>query len=224
MKHLFIILPLLVLPVVGLTLASRWIWTTVLGLLAGMGMACAKQTDNQKSQSNERMVTCYEPMPMPSVLEGTPWAYSEEMEAWANAEHGIIDMLRGKGKASLQYDDLQKLITAAELAGRSAKVVVDRKQLHPDTYTMAMEVLINWHRDVAITTTAIKCYEKMVTPPYIDDINSNLMTINQLQAEGKLDDKVVAQVKAGIKERLGKETKPEVAEELSLLLVSLLYK
>jgi hypothetical protein len=205
MKYLLLFMPLLIIPIVGLTLASRWIWTTILGLLAGVGVASAKQNDFFDVDQNPQGVKCYEIATPPSMLQGTPWEYVDEMEMWAGAEQAIFDTITVSGNDRVDYDLLQRLIQDAERAATAAKGMVARQKLREETYNKAIEILQNWHADVATSKSSVKCYERVTVPPYVADISQQLMSLEKLQEQGKLSESVIAQVRTGIKGRMVKK-------------------
>jgi hypothetical protein len=211
------------LPLLGLAFFSRVLWTGILGILAGLGMACAKQIGNSGTQDDIQEVTCYKQVAYHSTLEGTRWENNLELDAWARAEHSILSLIRNKGTEKLEYNALMEQIDIAERAAVAAKAAVDRKELLPDAYFNAMKILNIWHRELAASSSNVLCYQEASYPPYIDDVNRKLQSLEKLSTEGKLNDDTMKQVREGIKESLVKEIKPEAAEELSLLLVSLLY-
>lgn len=223
MKYLFLFIPLLVVPIIGLTLVTRWIWTAMLGIIAGVGAASAKQNDIFDIDQNPQRVKCYETATPPSMLQGTPWEYVQEMEMWAVTEQAIFNTITVPGSDRVDYDLLQRLIQDAERAATAAKAMVARQKLREETYNKAVEILQNWHADVATSKSSVKCYERVAVAPYVADISQQLTSLEKLQEQGKLSESVNVQVRIGIKRRMAKETSPEVAEELSLLLVNLLH-
>lgn len=213
----------LCLPLLGLAFFSRVLWTGILGILAGLGMACAKQTGSSGTQDDMGEVTCYKQVAYHSPFEGSRWEGNAELEEWARAEHSVLYFTRNRGMEKLEYNELKERIDIAERAAVAAKTAVDRKELLPEAYSNAMKILSIWHRELAMSSSNVLCYQEASYPPYIDDVNRKLQSLEKMSGEGKLNDDTIKQAREGIKASLVKEIKPEEAEELSLLLVSLLY-
>jgi hypothetical protein len=98
---------------------------------------------------------------------------------------------------------------------------VDKGILRKDVYDMAGQILGEWHRDIALSSTNVECYQKMVTPPVIASVNQRLMALHQLNKENKLSKEATEQAQAAIKSTLG-QPQPEATDQLSSLLVQLL--
>lgn len=220
MNHIYACMPFLLIPIIGITLAARCIWTAAMSFLAGMGLANAKDTHYTKTLPEDEMVLCYERVEPPSSLIGTPWANITEMENWANAEHRILYLVKSN---NVNHDAVQDWVEQAENAALAAKSVVNRRELSADTYQMALKVLQEWHADIITSKTLVSCYDRAGSLPYIEDVSQQLMHLEQLMEDGKLDSKALEEIQEGIRKRLSKDINPETSKELSLLLVNLIY-
>jgi len=200
---------------------ARSLWTSVLALLAGFGMVqarCDKPGATSDPTKPDPVVLCYEQVSVRYFLEGG-WDISSTMQAWAQAEMDILQYARsGAGDFSV----MEKKIEAAQKAYTGARADVDKGILRKDTYEMAGQILGEWHRDIALSSTSVECYQKMVTPPVIASVNQRLMALHQLNKENKLSKEATEQAQAAIKSTLGQSLAPEAADQLSSLLVQLL--
>ncbi len=221
MRSLQLIGLALLIPLAMAGYFARSLWTSILALLAGFGMVqarCDKPGATSDPTKPEPMVTCYEQVSVKYFLE-SEWDISPTMQAWAQAETDILNYARS---GNSDFTEMEKLINTAQMTYISAKVDVGKGILRQDTYDMAGQILGEWHRDIALASTNVECYQKMVTPPVIADVNQRLMALHQLNRENKLSREATDQAQAAIKQSLGQSLAPEAADQLSRLLVQLL--
>jgi hypothetical protein len=99
---------------------------------------------------------------------------------------------------------------------------VGKGLLSAETYQLAGLFFADWHQTIATEHSSIKCYEARAVAPMIADINTQLTNLNDLRRAGKLNQAAVEQATLAVKERVGKETSPAVADELSRFLIQML--
>lgn len=227
MKTLAIVGMALVLPLIGLAYAGRAMWSTVLALLAGLGMACSKSDgtpDSAKPSTKadnppQPIVTCYQTVAPEPVFTEPKWAGVTELENWAHAERAILSVIRTE---RINFDKLQPLIKQANDAYTRAQSTVGKGLLSAEAYQLAGQFFAEWHQTIATTHSEVLCYKSLLVTPMIADLNSQLTQLNDLRRAGKLNKAAVEQAQSSIKERVGRETSPAVAEELSRLLIQIL--
>jgi hypothetical protein len=228
MKTLAILGMALILPVVGLIYSGRILWSAVLALLAGLGLACSKSDGTANSgnppgggtkDSPEPVVTCYQTVAPTSAFSDAKWQDNAELLQWAYAERAILSMIRDE---RINFDQLQPLIKTAEDAYQQAQSAVGKGLLSAEAYQLAGQFFAEWHQTIATTHSEVLCYKSLLVTPMIADINTQLTTLNDLRRAGKLNKAAVEQAQSSIKQRMSKETSPAVAEELSRLLIQIL--
>ena len=227
MKTLALLGMALILPIIGLVYAGRSLWSMALALLAGMGMACSKSDgtpDSAKPTTKadnppQPIVTCYQTVAPAPVFSEPEWAGNVELENWAYAERAILSVIRTE---RINFDQLQTLIKTAEDAYQQAQSAVGKGLLSAETYQLAGQFFAEWHQTIATTHSKVLCYKSLLVTPMIDDVNRQLTQLNNLRRAGKLNKAAVDQATQAIKQRVGKETSPAVADELSRLLIQLL--
>jgi hypothetical protein len=227
MKTLAILGMALNLPVLGLIYSGRILWSAVLALLAGLGLACSKSDgtpDNAKPSTEadnppQPIVTCYQTVAPAPVFSEPKWVGVVELENWAYAERAILAVIHDE---RINFDQLQPLIKQANDAYAGAQSAVGKGLLSTETYQLAGQFFAEWHQTIATTHSEVLCYKSLLVTPMIADVNTQLTQLNDLRRAGKLNKAAVEQAMQAIKQRMGKETSPAVAEELSRLLIQIL--
>jgi hypothetical protein len=227
MKSLAFVSVALALPVLGLLYSGRMLWSAVLAFLAGMGLACSKSgdtPDNAKPVAKADnplppVVTCYQQANPVPVFTDAKWQGDRDLEQWAIAERSVLAMI---GEYRINYYDLEPPIKRAEEAYARAQSAVGKGLLSAETYQLAGQFFADWHQTIATAHSTITCYESRPVTPMIADVNKQLTQLNDLRRAGKLNKVAVEQATVAIKQRVGKETSPAVAEELSRLLIQIL--
>jgi hypothetical protein len=209
-------------PLAGLAYYARSLWASILALLAGFGMVQARCDKGVGGASDppkpEPVVLCYEQVAVKYFAE-SQWYASPTMQAWAQAERDVLAYARsGAGDFSV----MQKKITAAEQAYDAVQKDFDSGNLRRDVYQAAGDILREWHRDIALSSTSVECYQKVSVPPVVTQVNQRLLALNQLVKEGKLSAQASSEAQIAIKQTLGQSLSPEAADELSRLLMELL--
>jgi len=228
MKNLQLVGIVLLLPFVMLAYYARSLWTTFLALLAGFGLSTCRAADGNPattgSQSSPKdappEVLCYRQPAVKPVFSNEKWQSSPEMKDWAQAERSVRWYVGGGERKD--YDPLGKRIDIAQAAYAKAKSAVEQGILSQAAYDMAGKVLSEWHRDLALNYTSIKCYEAVMVNPEVEDINGRLMALERLVLAGNLSADAKSQAEAGIRQSLGGSLKPSEANELASLLMQLL--
>jgi hypothetical protein len=229
MKNLHYISLILLFPLITLAFYARSLWTSLLALLAGIGLSTCRAADGNPtpvtgSQSAPKdappQVLCYrQPAPKP-VFTNDSWDSSPEMREWAEAERSVRWYVAGGERKD--YDPLGKRIETAQAAYAAAKTAVEQGLFSQGAYDMAGKVLSEWHRDLALNYTSIKCYEAVMVNPEVEDINGRLMALERSVLAGNLSADTKAQAEAGIRQSAGGSLKPAEAKELASLLLQLL--
>lgn len=219
MNHLFIILPLLLVPIIGLTLVSRYIWTALLGLAAAMGTACARNQDKAGNANKEPQIDCYIVAVDPGLITDSRWQGFQEIEDWAKAERSLINASHEQG---VTFEQIQAFITAADQSYRKAEAVVKKGALSKEVYKSTGDILSEWHRDLAMSHSNVECYAKVSIPPMVMDVNRSLLALDDLQSKGKLSAEATTQARKAVLERTKKDMTSKQAEELTSLLFQLL--
>jgi len=221
MKSLHMIGLALLVPLAMAGYFARSLWTSILALLAGFGMVqarCDKPGGTSDPIKPEPMVLCYEQVSYKYFVE-SEWDISPTMQAWAQAERDILVYARSTAG---DFSVMEKKIAVADQAYTGVQADVDKGILRKDTYATAGQILGEWHRDIALASTNVECYQKMSVPPMVAQVNQRLLALNQMVKEGKLSAAASTEAQAGIKQSLGQSLSPEAADELSRLLIELL--
>jgi hypothetical protein len=224
MKTTIFLQSLFLFPLIGLAVIARSAWVKILAFMAGLGMSSACNAESAKPSAEtgdpEAMVECYKQVAVTeTTMKDSRWAHSDLITDWATAERAVLSIAV---KGSIVYDELQLKITAARQAATAASAVVDTKLLSQAAYEMAVKVMDEWHADIALSSGSVKCYKRMAPPPAVSDTSSRLYSLQKLQAQGKIDDKVLAQAKDGMKSSLAASLTSKQSAELADFLLDLL--
>ncbi len=229
MKNLQLAGIILLLPFVLVAYYARSIWTTFLAMLASFGLSTCRAADGNPAPATGSPsapkdappeVLCYrQPAPKP-VFSNENWQSTPEMKAWAEAERSVRWYVAGGERKD--YDPLGKRIDTAQSAYAAAKAAVEQGILCQAAYDMAGKVLSEWHRELALNYTSIKCYEAVMVNPEVEDINGRLLALERSVLAGNVSADAKAQAEAGIRKSAGSALKPAEAKELASLLMQLL--
>jgi len=212
------------MPILAVGYLGRSIWTGVLALLAGMGMSSACNADGTKPKAEaddpNAMVECYKQVAVTeTIMKDSRWAHSDLIADWAIAERAILTYANG-GVAD--FDEMETKIATAQQAAVRAKPVVTSGMLSQPVYDLAIGILNEWHANMAMSYSGVKCYKKAVTPPMVEDSSNRLSSLVRLQAQGKLTAEALAQVKEGMKTSLTASLSSKESAELADFLLDLL--
>jgi len=212
---------MLLVPLFTITFVARGIWTVVLSLLAGMGMASAKEDSKAAPAKSEpdMMVTCYDMAAPVSNFTDPRWMDVAELESWAAAERDIIAAIRNGVE---KYQVLQAKIDLAGEKAAAAASAVDKKLLKKESYDIVVQSLQVWHRNLALSTGKVECYKPAILPPIMENISARLSELADLQANGKLTSQAITQAHQAISAEINKERSAGVGEEATEFLLQLL--
>jgi hypothetical protein len=230
MKNLQLAGIILLLPFVLVAYYARSMWTTFLAMLASIGLSTCRAADGNPTPATNStqpapkvappQVLCYrQPAPKP-VFTNDNWDSSPEMKEWAEAERSVRWYVAGGERK--EFEPLGKRIDTANSAYAAAKAAVEQGLLSQGSYDMAGKVLSEWHRDLALNYTSIKCYESVMINPEVEDINGRLMALERSVLAGNVSADAKAQAEAGIRKSASSSLKPAEAKELASLLMQLL--
>lgn len=229
MKNNYILLQIMMIPFVAFAFYARSIWITFLAMLASIGLSTCRAADGNPtpatgSQSAPKdappEVLCYrQPAPKP-VFSSDKWQSSPEMKDWAEAERSVRWYVAGGERKD--FEPLGKRINTAQTAYAAAKLAVEQGLLSQGAYDMAGKVLSEWHRELALNYTSIKCYEEALINPEVENINGRLMALERLVLAGNVNADAKAQAEAGIRQSAGGSLKLAEAKELASLLMELM--
>jgi hypothetical protein len=204
---------------VGLVIWARGIWAGVLALLAGLGVVQARDGD-ETPVNPEMMVTCYSEAVVPyNAMRDPLWENSQVLNAWAEAERAIINYAE-TGESN--FDVMNGFIKNAQQAAANAKSAVGAGLLSESAYELATAVLNEWHADMALNYSSVRCYRRAVPPPAIDDASKRLFSLSKLEMEGKISMVAVAEARDAMREVLDDSYSVIVAKETSAFLMDLL--
>lgn len=211
MKILFWVL----LPLIGAAFLSRALWCAVLAVMANIW----QNQVSTKASATEPQKTCYGPS-LPAFHSGEKdWSKNEWMITWGEKERAVQDYIRRGGK---NFSELEKLISEAYHASTNAAAVVNLGLISEDAYNWTIEILAEWHKQLALANTNVECYEAMIIQPMVSDVNARLMEMEDLYKQGKLTSPAVKQVEADIEAVIKKYKTPETAGQITKLLSYLL--
>jgi hypothetical protein len=224
MKTTIFLQSLFLFPLIGLAVIARSAWVKILALLAGLGMSSACNADATKPKTEvddpNAMVECYKQVAVTeTIMKDARWAHSDLIADWATAERAILAYANAD---DVRYDELQPKIATAQQAAVSAKPIVAAGLLSQPAYDLAISILNEWHADTAMSYSGVKCYKRMAPPPAVSDTSSRLYSLQKLQAHGRIDDKVLAQAKDGMKTSLTASLSGKQSAELADFLLDLL--
>lgn len=224
MKTTIFLQSLLVLPLIGLAVIARSAWVKILAFMAGLGMSSACNAEGAKPRAEtgdpDPVVECYKQVAVTEpIMKDSRWAHSDLIADWATAERAVLACATAD---DVRYEELQPKIVAARQAATNAKPIVGAGLLSQPAYDLAISILNEWHADTAMSYSGVKCYKRMAPPPAVSDTSSRLYSLQKLQAQGRIDDKVLAQTKEGMKSSLTTALSSKQSAELADFLLDLL--
>jgi hypothetical protein len=220
MKTLQMISIVLLVPLAMAGYFARSLWTSILAILAGMGMISAQGDVKPNDRVTFETVKHYKQVPLKqSLMQDACWADSNLLNKWAEAERNVIKCLLLGDEG---YRELEDWVKAANKAAETAQNAVPQGLLSGEAYGMARQILDEWHCDVVTSYGGVKCYDRAATPPVVGNVANRLATLAQYKKEGKLSVQVVAEAEAGMEADLKGVESAAIADEVTSFLLDLL--